>query len=129
LRLVKIGWSMHPAARFSQLQQGFPYPLMIVAALPGCKGRESHLHKIYAKQRERGEWFRLTKRLAETIDVARYQHGPAPWPQPAPPTAEESADDERRRQMRMKDLRMPWNTPSLDDAIKRFRAKRLRQPA
>lgn len=129
LRLVKIGWSAFPASRFIRLQQGFPYPLMIVAALPGPKAREAHLHKVYAKQRERGEWFRLTKRLSETIDVARYQHGPTPWPQPAPPTAEEIADDERSRQLRMKDMRMPWNTPNLEDALKRYRAKRLRQPA
>lgn len=131
LMLVKIGWSLYPAARLVQLQQGFPYLLEIVAALPGGKDREAFMHKTYAKQRERGEWFRLTKSLADHIDVARYQHGPAPWPVPAPVvlTPEEIADDERIRLMKIKDMRMSWNTPSLDDAIKRFRAKRLRQPA
>jgi len=55
-KLVKIGQSVNPAARLRDLQIGSPDVLKLLAAVDGS---EKEFHKMFAKQRVRGEWFSL----------------------------------------------------------------------
>jgi len=54
---VKIGHSVDPGQRLSQLQSSSPYKLVIRAVIPGDRAKEREFHHLFHKQRIRGEWF------------------------------------------------------------------------
>lgn len=63
--LVKIGKG--PRKRAASHQTSSPVPLTILRCLTTVEGGEYQLHKIYERERVRGEWFRLSRRLRRLI--------------------------------------------------------------
>ncbi len=61
---VKIGYSTNIARRHRELEDGTPEDLIAYLFLPGANhGHESRLHKHFAAERRRGEWFRMSERM------------------------------------------------------------------
>lgn len=58
-RHVKIGRSVDPAVRLSELQIGSRSPLRLLATGPGDAQREKALHHEFARYRKHGEWFAI----------------------------------------------------------------------
>lgn len=58
--LVKIGFSENPFSRFAKLQSDSPVALRIERMTNGEVHEERALHRRYAAERVRGEWFTLT---------------------------------------------------------------------
>jgi hypothetical protein len=58
-RMVKIGFSIDPAARLRQLQTSSPERLRIFATVPGGKSVEEKYHRRWSARRRAGEWFIL----------------------------------------------------------------------
>lgn len=67
VQAVKIGWATNPTRRLMEFQIGCPLPLSILWTFPTSRAvaLESALHKRFAAQRLRGEWFDLG------VDAAR----------------------------------------------------------
>jgi len=64
----KIGYSIHPEKRVSDLQISSPVPLELFAAwiVPGQQ-IETQLHRKFSTRRKSGEWFELTSEDLETL--------------------------------------------------------------
>jgi len=58
--LVKIGYSNDPKRRLAMLSTGCPTECRLIGVMPGDKAKESELHKRFASERVRGEWFNFT---------------------------------------------------------------------
>jgi hypothetical protein len=63
--LVKIGKATDVNARLKTLQTGMPDEIEILSVING--DHESYLHKRHAAERVRGEWFRLTTEVRDSI--------------------------------------------------------------
>lgn len=80
---IKIGCSSTPETRLKQLTAWAPYPLAILATIPGDEGLEWRFHAAFAASHRHGEWFDPTPRLlltiaevkARTFDVAGLPEG------------------------------------------------------
>lgn len=57
---VKIGNSLEPHARLRELQTAHPYELKVEAVLPGGHEEEHDMHRRFAEERLKGEWFTIT---------------------------------------------------------------------
>ena len=68
---VKIGITNSIDNRLKQLQTGCPYPLNILAIIPGGRKKEKELHKRFEKYSEIGEWFSLSGDLQDFVDKLR----------------------------------------------------------
>lgn len=69
---VKIGCAYNPFKRLKTLQSGSPTKLKIEALLKGSNKREKELHKLLAKHRIHGEWFRISTEIEAIIkEVAK----------------------------------------------------------
>ncbi len=68
---VKIGKSDNPRQRLSDLQTGNEDPLEIILELPGAEMVEQQLHAYFDGSRIRGEWFKETPELLETMTNLR----------------------------------------------------------
>lgn len=68
---VKIGRSTQLRARFRELQTGNPYPMEVLAVLPGGYALERSLRSKFAELLHRGEWFHLRGSLHEYITTIR----------------------------------------------------------
>jgi hypothetical protein len=66
---VKIGFSGAPEGRLRELQTGHPEVLCILAMFPGGEDDEQMLHKFFATEYLRGEWFRRTPRVCKFINM------------------------------------------------------------
>lgn len=68
-RLVKIGKASDLGARLSQLRNGCPFDLKLVAWFwtDDPTRVEAMLHSAFAEDRDRGEWFRPSERMDELI--------------------------------------------------------------
>lgn len=62
---VKIGYSLNPKKRLTGIQTGCPFPVTILATMPGSKRIETHLHDKFRKWRTVGEWFYITRPIAD----------------------------------------------------------------
>lgn len=72
---AKIGWTASsPAGRRDSLQTGCARALSIVALLPGGRESEQSIHRFFALERTKGEWFRVSERLAALILEIRHGH-------------------------------------------------------
>jgi len=72
---IKIGKGSGDATkRASELQTGCPYPITILATMPGGVREEKALHRRFARIRAHGEWFRaedfLLNFIASIVDEA-----------------------------------------------------------
>lgn len=70
---VKIGHAKYPEGRLGDLQVGCPWPLEIVALLPGGRVVEQILHLKFRRQRMLGEWFRNEGEVRDAMLWARRQ--------------------------------------------------------
>ena len=62
---IKIGYTDNGVeTRMAQLQTGCPYELRLLWVYTGNDLTESQLHKEFAHERIRGEWFRPSSRAA-----------------------------------------------------------------
>jgi hypothetical protein len=57
---IKIGFTINLKERLAKLQTGTPGSLELLAAVPGTRGLERHLHHKFGGSRVRGEWFAVT---------------------------------------------------------------------
>lgn len=69
---VKIGKAVNPQARLKELQVGCPFAMHIYETIDcgtskGALHHERHLHKMFKKQRMRGEWFQWNKAMRAYI--------------------------------------------------------------
>ena len=65
--LVKIGYSTNIPERKASLEIGSG-PLVLLGMINGGAEVEKELHKHFAHARMFGEWFKLTKNLAEYLN-------------------------------------------------------------
>ncbi len=65
---VKIGWAYDPMKRRNLLQRGSPYILELIGTIDAVQTQEAAVHRHFAADRVRGEWFRMTPELAAFID-------------------------------------------------------------
>lgn len=70
---MKIGRSSN-THRVSDLQTSNPRRLVLIACLPGDRGLETRCHKAFATEYVRGEWFRISRRLAAFALEVREGH-------------------------------------------------------
>lgn len=61
--LIKIGFSKSLRERFKKLQTCSPLPLGMLSLRRGCYADEIELHKRFAGDRVRGEWFSATDEI------------------------------------------------------------------
>jgi hypothetical protein len=73
---IRIGVSGAPEERLRQFQPGHPEILHILVMFPSGEDDEQALHKIFAAERLRGEWFRRTPRVRKFIDMVACKVGP-----------------------------------------------------
>ena len=66
---IKIGASDLPVRRRSDLECWCPFPLEIIAEIPGNHWIERQFHCYFAEESMRREWFRWSPRLQATIDA------------------------------------------------------------
>ncbi len=64
---VKIGWSTDVYARVRDLQTAQHRTLFVHAILDGGRFDEMELHRRFARDRVRGEWFRLSSDLHQYL--------------------------------------------------------------
>ena len=72
---LKIGFAVDVRARLSELQTGNAHELVLVATAPGTVEDERALHRRFAAQKVRGEWFR-----PDTEILSWVAHHAAPGP-------------------------------------------------
>lgn len=70
--MVKIGLSKDPGNRLAQLQTGSPVRLKLLGVVECRDGNhalavEREAHRVFEKQRRRGEWFKLSKGQMKSI--------------------------------------------------------------
>jgi hypothetical protein len=66
---VKIGSSLEPHARLSEIQWGCPLLLKLEAVLPGGYEEEFAFHARFSDVRLRGEWFTINEMIEAIIAV------------------------------------------------------------
>lgn len=96
LGVVKIGYAYDPVDRLKTLQTAFPMKLKVEGAMPGSYERERELHRLLAKHRMKGEWFKLCPEIeaiiaevkapsrVKSLAYKRFMHGLREAP-PSPP--------------------------------------------
>lgn len=72
---VKIGHTVDLAHRASSVQGGNPRELVLLGAVPGGVSEEQRLHRLFADERLRGEWFRATDDLLRTVRTMAIRRG------------------------------------------------------
>lgn len=82
---VKIGYTSHPRARLSSIRGSSAETLDLLLALPCSSMKaESVLHKSFASDRMRGEWFLYTTRLRHFVRAASRLFSRPWWVAPVP---------------------------------------------
>jgi hypothetical protein len=74
-KVVKIGSSVSPHDRLREIQIGCATPLTVEGVMPGGAAEERALHRNFADERIRGEWFYITPAIEALIAA-----NPAPPP-------------------------------------------------
>lgn len=68
---VKIGEAGDIGRRLAALATSSPYPLEVVAVLPGGFAQEAALHRLLDAARSHGEWFNPTPAVLAVVQFAR----------------------------------------------------------
>lgn len=113
--LVKIGCAYDPFLRLERLQTASPVELRLEALLKGSHSEERAIHKLFAEERVRGEWFTITEEIERVIAA-----NPAPkrlpaselqrlMPHKAPRNPEERSElRELKRRLASGDIHFPF---------------------
>lgn len=64
---IKIGYSVHPVKRMSELQTANPEPMELLGALRGTLQDEKAIHADFSHLEIREEWFRAEEELLDFI--------------------------------------------------------------
>jgi hypothetical protein len=96
---VKIGLSLEPHARLSEIQWGCPLELKLEAVLPGVREDERNFHARFEHLHIRGEWFAIDE-MIEAIIAAN-----PPGPRPADAVRERVVKAKVRRKLREEEKR------------------------
>lgn len=68
-RWIKVGFTAgDPRARLRAMQTGCPLELVLIASIPGPMKAETEMHEVFADERVRGEWFRASEFVLNTIE-------------------------------------------------------------
>lgn len=67
---VKIGFTTKPAGRLSTLSTGLGTGVQAFVLVPGSRAMEARLHREFAGDRVRAEWFKATTKLMQRISSA-----------------------------------------------------------
>lgn len=65
---IKIGYAKNVAQRLAEHQCSSPYELRLIRAVPGPRPLEREMHRRFAEDRLRGEWFK------PSTDLLRFAH-------------------------------------------------------
>jgi hypothetical protein len=65
---VKIGFAKNVSRRLEALRTTCPFPLTVLASLPGTAKRERELQNRFASYRLSGEWFRFDGDLKAFVE-------------------------------------------------------------
>jgi len=68
---VKIGCSDDHKGRLADLMAKSPFPLEVVASVPGDHVLEARLHRLFIASNTHSEWFNWSPELQDVIDAAR----------------------------------------------------------
>ncbi len=71
LGLIKIGFSGNPQKRLNSLKTGSPDELNILKVIKGSPRLEAELHRRFASDRVRGEWFKPSAALLSFIQTLK----------------------------------------------------------
>lgn len=71
---VKIGWTSLLDRRLESLSVWSPFPLEVMASVPGTLADELYLHRCFAPDHLHHEWFTVTDRMLRAIDKIK-THG------------------------------------------------------
>lgn len=71
LDMVKIGCSVDVQKRLATVGEWIPFPITLIASMPGSYALETTIHRMFAEEWSHGEWFRLSPRLSEFIANVR----------------------------------------------------------
>ncbi len=79
---AKIGYAKNLQRRLTDLQIAHPAPLIVVGYIETATVREAQqlehrLHRQFADERIRGEWFRLTLPIVDALKAEGHWHAPA----------------------------------------------------
>lgn len=73
---IKIGKATGGAdSRVSSLQTGCPFPITVLATIPGGLAREARLHRLFSSLRSHGEWFHAAPSLLGFIERISVRRG------------------------------------------------------
>jgi hypothetical protein len=72
---IKIGTSKRPNARLASLRTSHAAELRVLAIVPGTARFEAWIHRLFASDRQRGEWFAPSERLCIFIAGLLMQQG------------------------------------------------------
>lgn len=64
---IKIGCSNDPAARIASVGEWIPFPITLMATMPGGYAMESAIHRMFDDEWSHGEWFNTSSRLLDFI--------------------------------------------------------------
>lgn len=78
---IKIGMAADPEERVINMQTSCPYPLRVLATMPGGMAAEREMHERFADACVGGEWFRPVPDLLKVI-AERQAATPPPKPKP-----------------------------------------------
>ena len=78
--LVKIGYTENLDKRFRIIQAHSPERMRIIGKIKGSMATEEEIHSKFARDRRHGEWFELSKRLMQLIELHGYE-GPEQFPE------------------------------------------------
>jgi hypothetical protein len=74
---IKIGYSNDVRSRVAAIINGLRGQGELLGAMPGGRDVEKHLHRVFAVDREYGEWFRVTDKLLAFIETTCVAELPA----------------------------------------------------
>lgn len=94
---VKIGNSNDPVARLGEIQWGCPCELKLEAIIDGDQEVEFALHRRFADDRIRGEWFRITEMIEAMMAQVPTPDQPKKTRVPRAKKARPAASDIRAR--------------------------------
>jgi len=76
---VKIGRTVNPHVRLSELQTGHDFTLTLLAAVPIHASLEAVIHRRFQHLKTAGEWFFLNDEMAQFVEDLQLGKNPVTW--------------------------------------------------